>query len=104
MIVPNPKISKLLWWSVFIGATFTLSNWLYWFKTFTMQPVLANGLSLAGITLALALQVAVLVYDGYTNEKAKGNVMNTFGPFERLYAWQTTVRPPANHPHHEDLK
>jgi glucan phosphoethanolaminetransferase (alkaline phosphatase superfamily) len=77
-----------LWWLVFVVASYALSLFFQTFKMFTLQPTAQHLLEwLAAIAFALA-SFAVLLYDTYAKEKAKGNLYNQFPPFEWVYARQ----------------
>lgn len=76
-------LSRVAWWALFLLATFVMSLWFQTFKTFTLVPSLQNGLVWLGVMALLVLVLAVLVYDSYVQEKAKGRIEKPF----RLFEW-----------------
>ena len=81
-----------MWWLVFVVASYALSLFFQTFKMFTLQPTVQHMIEwLAAIAFAL-LSFGILLYDTYAKEKAKGNLYNTFSPFEWVYARQYAQR------------
>ena len=94
-VTPSTKagLSRLRWWLVFGLATLSLSLLFRTFKTFTLVPDLANGLTTLVALLAVCITMTALVYDGYVKEKAKGKLQRTFGLFEWLVQRGVCVSP-----------
>jgi preprotein translocase subunit SecG len=75
-------LNRVMWWLVFLIATFAASLGFKTFGAFTLRPNLLNASVWALVMLFLFLSIAVLAYDSYVHEKFKGNVQKPVKLFE----------------------
>lgn len=89
---PPPFQNKLIWWCMFMLATWSLSRWLHTFRVFSVDPDVASALAFTAATLLLVVSFGALLFDGYIKEKRKGSLGNTFFLFEWLDRWLLSRR------------
>lgn len=85
-------LSRPVWWLLFLAATYVMSQWFQTFRVFTITPSLENGLVWLGANLLLFVNVAVLVYDSYVQEKGRGQVQKPLRLFEWMYRRQFLLK------------
>jgi hypothetical protein len=88
--------AKPLWWSFFLSATILMSLWFRTFKAFTLHPTMATGSLWLLVMLFLLLNIVILAYDSYLNEKGKGNIHKPVRLFEWLHSRRFLIFPPAS--------
>ncbi len=91
-VAVNPSLAgqkplrRPVWWATFLLATYTMSLWFQTFKVFTRVPSMANAFSWLGVMALLVVVLALLAYDSYVQEKAKGKIQKPARLFEWLIA------------------
>jgi hypothetical protein len=96
MTTETAKTNPVLWWALFLSATWLMSVWFKAFGAFTHSPTAGPFLGLLGMTLLLAANLLILVYDSYAKEKRKGAVKNTIRLFEWMYRKQYPSEPSSS--------
>jgi hypothetical protein len=81
-------LNRVMWWMLFLVATYVMSLWFQTFKAFTLVPSLTNGLIWLLVMFLLTQVLIVLAYDSYVLEKGRGRIEKPV----RLFEWMMQKR------------
>lgn len=81
-------LGRVMWWLLFLIATYITSLGFSSFGAFTHQPTLQNALIWLLVMVLLFQSILLLVYDSYVQEKIRGKVEKPV----RLFEWMIRKR------------
>lgn len=75
----------VIWWSVFVFATYALSKVFEASRLLTSESPEASFFNLLVWIGAMMAAIVVLGYDSYVKARAEGKVVHRIGLYERFY-------------------